>query len=460
MPVGPGHMKPVFVRGRRVALPDGTRPATIHIQDGRIARVGGYDDGATDSTGIDAASLVVLPGLVDTHVHINEPGRTEWEGFASATRAAAAGGVTTLVDMPLNSRPSTVSAEAFEAKRQAAEGQLHVDVGFWGGVVPGNAAAIRPLADRGVLGFKSFLAPSGVEEFPHVVEEDLRAALPVLETTGLPLLVHAELPSLLRDPIPAASPGSYRTWLETRPVESEVAAIDLMIRLARESGARIHVVHLSTAAPLAAIQRARESGVAISCETCPHYLTFDAERIAEGDTRFKCAPPIRGSSDRESLWRALAAGQIDLVATDHSPAPPALKLLEEGDFLRAWGGIASLQLGLAAVWTGASARRLPFDLLARWMAGAPAALAGLAGSKGSIAEGRDADLVLWDPDVDQIVDPAALYHRHPITPYAGMRLRGQVRTTILRGQIVYEDGAFVAPSGRVILGPTKNRSSM
>jgi allantoinase len=362
--------------------------------------------------------------------------------------------------MPLNSRPSTVSAEAFEAKRRAAEGQLHVDVGFWGGVVPGNAAAIRPLADRGVLGFKSFLAPSGVEEFPHVVEEDLRAALPVLETTGLPLLVHAELPSFLRDPIPAASPGSYRTWLETRPVESEVAAVYLMIRLARESGARIHVVHLSTAAPLAAIQHARESGVAISCETCPHYLTFDAERIAEGDTRFKCAPPIRGSSDRESLWRALAAGQIDLVATDHSPAPPALKLLEEGDFLRAWGGIASLQLGLAAVWTGASARRLPFDLLARWMAGAPAALAGLAGSKGSIAEGRDADLVLWDPDVDQIVDPAALYHRHPITPYAGMRLRGRVRTTILRGQIVYEDGAFVAPSGRVILGPTKNRSSM
>jgi len=453
-------MRPVFVRGRRVALPDGTGPATIHIQDGRITRVGGYDDGAGDSAGIDAQSLMVLPGLVDTHVHINEPGRTDWEGFASATRAAAAGGVTTLVDMPLNSRPSTVSVEAFEAKRRAAEGQLHVDVGFWGGVVPGNATAIRPLAERGVLGFKSFLAPSGVEEFPHVVEEDLRVALPVLETTGLPLLVHAELPLLLRDPIPAESPRRYRTWLETRPAESEVEAIDLMIRLARESGARIHVVHLSTAGPLAAIQRARESGVAISCETCPHYLTFDSEGIAEGDTRFKCAPPIRGSSDRESLWRALAAGQIDLIATDHSPAPPALKLLEEGDFLRAWGGIASLQLSLAAVWTGASARRLPFDLLPRWMAGAPATLAGLAGSKGSIAEGRDADLVLWDPDAEQVVDPAALYHRHPITPYAGMRLRGKVRTTILRGQIVYEDGAFAEPSGKVLLGPTKNRSSM
>jgi allantoinase len=396
---------------------------------------------------------VILPGLVDTHVHINEPGRTDWEGFSHATRAAAAGGVTTLVDMPLNSVPATVSVDAFDSKLRASEGQIHVDVGFWGGVVPGNTLALRPLVGRGVLGFKSFLSPSGVEEFPHVAEADLREALPVLAALGAPLLVHAELPALLRDADPAGDPRVYRTWLETRPVASEVAAIDLLIELARESGARIHVVHLSSPAPLAAIRIARASGVAISCETCPHYLTFDEDHIASGATPLKCAPPIRGSRDRDGLWRGLASGEIDLVATDHSPAPPALKHLDDGDFLRAWGGIASLQLGLAAVWTGASMRGLPIERLARWMAAAPASLAGLEPSKGAIAVGADADLVIWDPDAEQIVDPAALHHRHPVTPYAGMRLRGCVRTTILRGQVVFDEGVFAErPSGRVILG--------
>jgi allantoinase len=274
--------------------------------------------------------------------------------------------------MPLNSRPATVDVDAFETKLRAAEPQLHVDVGFWGGIVPGNAASIRSLADRGVLGFKSFLAPSGVEEFPHVTEEDLRVALPILATTGLPLLVHAELPAFLRAPDSSLSPRSYRTWLETRPVECEVAAVELLIRLAREWPARIHVVHLSTPAALDPIRRARQDGVAISCETCPHYLTFEADGIPDGATAYKCAPPLRASADRESLWRALASGELDLVATDPSPAPPALKLLGEGDFIRAWGGIASLQLGLAAVWTGAFARGIPFDRLARWMSAAPA----------------------------------------------------------------------------------------
>jgi allantoinase len=447
-------MRPAFVRGERVLLPDGTRPATIHIQNGRIVRVGPYEDSRASTEGINAGSLLILPGLVDPHVHINEPGRTDWEGFSSATRAAAAGGVTTLVEMPLNSRPATVDVEALDAKLSATDRQLHVDVGFWGGIVPDNASAIRPLADRGVLGFKSFLAPSGVEEFPHVCEEDLRDALPILAPTGLPLLVHAELPALLRDADPAGDPRTHRTWLHTRPVESEVAAVDLMIGLARESGARVHIVHLSSAASLVAIRRARESGVAISCETCPHYLTFDDSRIPDGETTFKCAPPIRDAAERENLWRALAAGAIDLVATDHSPAPPALKHLDDGDFLRAWGGIASLQLGLSVVWTGASARNLPVDLLPRWMAEEPAKLAGLQGSKGAIAAGLDADLVLWDPDAEQIVDPAALQHRHPITPYAGMRLRGRVRTTILRGQVVFDDGVFAGPPrGHVILRP-------
>jgi allantoinase len=452
-------MTSAFVRGERVVLPDGTRPATIHIEDGVIVRIAAYNDQPWGAKGIDAGALVVLPGLVDTHVHINEPGRTDWEGFCSATRAAAAGGVTTVVDMPLNSRPATVDVPAFEAKLRAADGQLHVDVGFWGGIVPGSAESIRPLADRGVLGFKSFLAPSGVEEFQHVTEGDLRLALPIVATTGLPLLVHAELPALLREPGSSKSPRNYRTWLETRPVESEAAAVDLLIRLGRESGARIHIVHLSSSAPLAAIRRARADGVAISCETCPHYLTFAAGRIADGATAYKCAPPIRELAERENLWRALASGDIDLVATDHSPAPPALKLFEEGDFLRAWGGIASLQLGLAAVWSEASRREIPYDLLARWMASGPAKLAGLEHSKGSIAPGRDADLVVWDPEADDVVDPSALLHRHPVTPYAGMRLRGRVRTTILRGRVVFGEGAVAdRPSGKMLIGRS-NRGS-
>ena len=318
-------MKPAavdFIRGERIVLPDGTQAATVHIQDGRIAAVRAYHDVPAGMAGLDAGELVILPGLVDPHVHINEPGRTEWEGFAHATRAAAAGGVTTLVDMPLNSIPATVSVAGFDAKHRASEGEIHVDVGFWGGVVPGNTPAIRPLAASGVLGFKSFLSPSGVDEFPHVAEADLRAALPVLAALDMPLLVHAELPALLQEADPAGDPRVYRTWLETRPVASEVAAIDLLIELARESGARIHVVHLSSPAPLAAIRAARASGVAISCETCPHYLTFDEDHIVEGATPFKCAPPIRSSDDREGLWRGLTSGAIDLVATDHSPAPP------------------------------------------------------------------------------------------------------------------------------------------
>jgi allantoinase len=442
-------MKPAFVRSTRVVLSDGTRPATVHLKEGRIAAVRGHEDLPSGTGGLDAGDLVVLPGLVDTHVHLNEPGRTEWEGFAHGTRAAAAGGVTTLVDMPLNSQPASVSVEALESKLRASEGQLHVDVGFWGGVVPGNTAAIAPLVDRGVLGFKSFLSPSGVEEFPHVTEPDLRAALPVVAALGVPLLVHAELPALLREPDSASDPQQHQTWLDTRPVASEQAAIDLLIGLARQSGARVHVVHLSSPAALPLIRAARASGVAISCETCPHYLTFDAGLIASGATAFKCAPPIRSAPHRDGLWQGLTSGDVDLIASDHSPAPASLK---RGDFLTAWGGIASLQLGLAAVWTGASRRGVPFEWLARWMAAAPATLAGLNRSKGTIAAGHDADLVVWDPDGEQIVDPSVLYHRHPLTPYAGMRLRGLVRTTILRGTVVFGDGVFAEPSGRMILG--------
>jgi allantoinase len=440
------------IRSRRVVLPDGVRPATIHVADGRIVGIGPHEDRA--AADIDAGDLVVLPGLVDTHVHINDPGRAEWEGIDSATRAAAAGGVTTLVDMPLNSIPPTTSPEGLRAKLQATAGRCHVDVGFWGGVVPGNAGVLEALAGNGVLGFKCFLTPSGVEEFPEVREADLREALSILARLKRPLLAHAELPALLCDPGPNADRRSYRTWLASRPAASEHAAIELLVRLASELGAHVHIVHLASADAVPILTAARAAGAAVTVETCPHYLTFAAENIPDAATAFKCAPPIREDTHRDRLWAALSAGRIDLVATDHSPAPPALKCLDDGDLLRAWGGIASLQLGLAAVWTGAAARGLPLESIVRWMSAAPARLAGLEATKGAIAVGRDADLVVWDPDAEMIVDPAALYHRHAATPYAGMRLRGVVHTTLLRGQVVFSGGSFAnPPAGRHILRP-------
>jgi allantoinase len=442
-------MGDVSVRSRRVVLPDGVRAASIVIRDGRIVSIGGYDD-PRSAADVDAGDLMVLPGLVDTHVHCNEPGRTDWEGFATATRAAAAGGVTTIVDMPLNSVPSTTTLHGLAAKRQAAEGQCHVDVGFWGGVVPGNAGELEGLARRGVLGFKCFLSPSGVDEFEHVAEADLRAALPILARLELPLLVHAELPAALRSIDAVASPRAYGTWLASRPPEAEQAAIDLLVRLAREYHARIHVVHLAAADAVRAIHAARSAGVPISAETCPHYLSFAAERIPDGATAFKCAPPIREGRHQDGLWQALADGDVDLVASDHSPSPPAMKRLEEGDFTTAWGGIASLQLGLSAVWTGAAARGIGIEAVVRWMCSAPAGLAGLTGRKGAIAPGCDADLVVFDPDAEWIVEPDRLEHRHPVTPYAGLRLRGRVRTTMLRGDVVFDEGRFSAPRGALV----------
>jgi allantoinase len=433
-------MTTLLVRGERVMLPEGERPATVRVRDGRIAGIGEHGERVAGVPVLDAGALVVLPGLVDTHVHINDPGRAEWEGFEHATQSAAAGGITTLVDMPLNSIPATTSVEGLRAKRRAAEGRCVVDVGFWGGVVPGNVDELAPLAAAGVLGFKCFLSPSGVDEFVCVTEPDLRAAMPVLTGLGLPLLVHAEWPPLLREPDAGADPRRYRTWLDTRPAASEQAAIDLLIALAREFRTRVHIVHLASADALPALAAARESGVAMTVETCPHYLTFCAEEVADGATALKCAPPIRERDHRERLWQALAAGAIDLVATDHSPAPAALKHVEDGDFLRAWGGIASLQVSLPVVWTGAAARQLPVRFIPRWMSEGPARLAGLDRSKGEIARGFDADFVFWDPDQPTVVDARALYHRHPVTPYDGARLRGNVVTTILRGQVVFDAG--------------------
>jgi allantoinase len=442
-------MRSWIIRSERVVLPGGMRPAAIRVDAGRITAIDPPSTANADL--IDAGSMVVMPGIVDTHVHINEPGRTDWEGFETATRAAAAGGVTTLVDMPLNSIPATTTVEALDAKRRAAAGRCHVDVGFWGGIVPGNAAQLEPLAGAGVRGFKCFLSPSGVDEFPNVSEADLRLAMPIAGSTGLPVLAHAEWPALLVDPDRDADPTRYTTWLRSRPPAAEHAAIELLIEIAEKASARLHIVHLASADALPALSRARATGLRVTVETCPHYLAFSAEVIADGDTALKCAPPIRERHHQDRLWRALQDGQIDLIATDHSPAPPGIKHLDDGDFLAAWGGIASLQVSLPAVWTEAAKRGIAFERLADWMSAAPARLAGLDHRKGAIAIGHDADLVVVDPDREMVVDASRLYHRHPVTPYDGARLKGLITLTMLRGAIVYQHGEVVGPPAGELL---------
>jgi allantoinase len=440
------------IRSRRVVTPEGERAATVRVREGRIESVVGWDDAAPDVV-LDAGTDVLLPGLVDSHVHVNEPGRTEWEGFHTATRAAAAGGITTIVDMPLNSIPVTTTAGALAVKRKAAFGQCHVDCLFWGGVVPGNMEELEPLIDAGAVGFKAFLVHSGIDDFPAASEADLRAALPILARRNVPLLVHAELDPAT--PAPGGDPRRYRTWLDSRPPSWENEAIALLVRLAREHDARIHVVHLSSAEAVPVLARARRQGLPISAETCPHYLTFDAETIEDGRTEYKCAPPIREHANRETLWAALQAEVIDLVVSDHSPCTPALKQQDRGDFVGAWGGIASVQLALPAVWTEARRRGVDLPTVARWMSAAPAHLASVGHRKGRIAPGWDADLVVFDPDATFLVEPAALHHRHALTPYAGRTLHGRVLKTFLRGALVYDRGAFAdSAHGQLIEGRT------
>ena len=444
----------MIIRSKRVVTPFGIRPQSIHIEGERISAVKAWDDTGAGEL-IDAGDVAILPGIVDTHVHINEPGRTDWEGFETATRAAAAGGVTSIVEMPLNSIPATTSADGFRQKLKAAGGKLTMDVGFWGGVVPGNTAELEPLWKAGVFGFKCFMVPSGVAEFEHVTERDLREAMPVLARLGAPLLVHAEVPGPIDEAADleacqAWEGREYSCYLASRPREAEHQAIAMVIRLARETGARVHIVHVASAdaAPLLAL--ARQEGVRISAETCPHYLHFAAEDIPDGACQYKCAPPIRERENNERLWSALKNGVLDLVASDHSPCPPAMKQLDAGDFSTAWGGIASLQLALAVTWTGAAARGGTLADVAGWMSAAPARLAGL-GAKGAIEAGRDADLVIFQPEAEFVVDPARLYHRHPVTPYAGARLRGVVEQTYLRGSLVFDQGRFTGGHGKVLL---------
>jgi allantoinase len=403
----------------------------VHTEGGRITAVTAFDDAPATAVTLDGDE-VLLPGLVDSHVHVNEPGRTEWEGFATATRAAAAGGITAIVDMPLNSVPPTTTVDALHVKRATAEGQVSVDVAFWGGAVPGNAEQFRPMLEAGVVGFKCFLLDSGVPEFPPLDDAGLRAALTELAAVDGLLIAHAEDADVIAA-APEPAGRSYAGFLASRPGTAEESAIARLVAAARDTGARVHVVHLADADALPLLRAARADGVRITVETCPHYLTFAAEEVPDGATAFKCCPPIREAAHREALWAALVEGDIDLVVSDHSPCAPELKRLDVGDFGSAWGGIASVQVALPVIWTGARARGIGLVQVVRWMSEAPARLAGLPG-KGAIAPGKDADLVAFAPDERRRV--GALHHRHPVTPYAGRELVGTVRRTWLRGRPV------------------------
>lgn len=440
------------IRSRRVLVGSEAepRPACLAVRDGKIAAISGYDSVPSGYPIVEGGDQVLMPGIFDTHAHINEPGRTDWEGFQTATRAAAAGGITTVVDMPLNSIPATTTLAAFRIKAETARGKCAIDYGFWGGVVPGNSAELEPMVETGALGFKCFLIDSGVAEFPMSTEADLRIAMPILARLGVPLLVHAELEC--GSPPAAADEREYSGYLASRPAKWEVEAIRMMIRLARETGCSVHIVHLSAADALAEIRAAKREGVPITVETCPHYLFFESEGIAAGATSFKCAPPIRERANREALWEGLVDGTIDFVVSDHSPCVPALKALETGSFEKAWGGIAGLQFSLPAVWTEMRRRGLGLRRLSDWMSARTAEFAGRASRAGRIAEGLDASLVLWDPEATFRVEAAMIRHRHGVTPYAGLELSGKISRTFVRGHPVYADGAFPgdSPSGEPI----------
>ncbi|WP_221359876.1 allantoinase AllB [Streptomyces beigongshangae] len=441
---GPAEL---VLRSTRVITPAGTRAASVAVGAGRITAVLPHDAGVPPGARLeDFGDDVLLPGLVDTHVHVNEPGRTEWEGFRTATRAAAAGGVTTLVDMPLNSLPPTTTVAHLRAKQDAARAGAHVDVGFWGGAVPGNVEDLGPLHDAGVLGFKAFLSPSGVDEFPELDQEQLARALARTAEFGGLLAVHAEDPHHLAE-VPPGSGRKYAGFLASRPREAENAAVANLLAQAARLDARVHVLHLSSGGALPLVAAARREGVRVTAETCPHYLTLTAEEVPDGATEFKCCPPIREAANRDLLWQALADGTIDCVVTDHSPSAADLKT---GDFATAWGGISGLQLGLPAVWTEARGRGHTLEDVVRWMSARTARLAGLDDRKGAIEAGRDADFAVLAPDETFTVDPAALQHRNPITAYAGRTLYGVVRSTWLRGERVLSGGGFAKPRGRLL----------
>ena len=437
-------MAQAFV-SERVVTPEGVYPAAVLEDAGKISAICTPAEIPSGYALHDFGRSAILPGLVDSHIHVNEPGRTEWEGFWTATRAAAAGGYTTLVDMPLNCLPETTTVPALEAKRTAAKGQCFVDWAAWGGVAGENAPNIEPLAAAGVKGFKCFLIYPGCEGFQMVTEAQLKAALPLVARTGLPLLVHAELDGPIQAAAPALASADWRryaTYLRSRPDEAELAAIRMLLRLCRDYRFHLHIVHLATALALQELRQARAEGLLVTVETCPHYLHFAAEEIPDGSTLHKCAPPIRSRDNREGLWDGLREGLIDLVATDHSPCPPGLKRLEEGRFDTAWGGIAGIAVALPVMWTGLQARGFELIDIARLMAEKPAQLAQLEHRKGRLAAGCDCDLVVFDPEATIDVAAEILHTRHRVSPYVGEKLRGSVAATYLRGAPVFKQGRF------------------
>ena len=446
-----GGRKSVW-RGSKVLVLDSLKPATVVVEDGKVVEV---LDGLVEVEGVehvvDVGDDIIMPGLVDSHVHINEPGRTDWEGFSTATRAAAAGGVTTVVDMPLNSLPPTTTAENLKVKVDAAKGQCWVDVAFWGGVIPGNSSSLKEMVGLGVPGFKCFLIHSGVDEFPAVNEEQAKEALEQLQHTGTTLLFHAECEvDGIND---SGDPAEYKTFLESRPPAMEISAIELVISLCRFSKVPCHIVHLSAAAALPLIIAARAEGLPLTVETCHHYLNLTAEEIPARATQFKCCPPIRDGGNQEALWQAVLDGHIDMLVSDHSPCTPDLKKPGIKDFMDSWGGISSLQFGLSLFWGQAAKRGLTLQDLNRLMCKAPARLAGLSHRKGQILPGFDADFVVWAPEQSSVVTVENIQHKNKITPYLGRTLQGVVLKTVLAGRVIYtrEDGFVGEPSGALLV---------
>ncbi len=438
---------------KKTILPEGIREVTILITEGKIVEIiEGKAPAGSAKKLVSAGESVLMPGLIDSHVHINEPGRTEWEGFESATKAAAAGGVTTLVDMPLNSTPVTTSAANFKKKLKAAEGNIYVNCGFWGGIVPDNSKDLDALIKAGVLGFKAFLANSGIDDFPNVSIAHLESVAKKISEEGLPLLVHAEIEEKNKGQEEHnLEPYSYQAFLRSRPHEWEDKAISTLIKVAEKYKLKTHIVHLSSSNSLASLKEAREKGIPISVETCPHYLFFNAETIQDADTRFKCTPPIREKENNDKLWDALIDGTIDFVVTDHSPAPPELKSMTDGNLKEAWGGISTLQFALPIMWTMAQDKNVPIEQVASWMTSKVADFLNLPG-KGRIQVGADADLVMWNPTKKMKVSPSLMRFRHPISPYEGIMLSGLVEKTYVGGALVYDKGSFVSsPAGKIIL---------
>ncbi|MFD9634175.1 allantoinase AllB [Streptomyces violascens] len=436
----------LVLRSTRVITPEGTRPAAVAVADGKIADVLPYEAEVPVGARLeDFGDDVLLPGIVDTHVHVNDPGRTEWEGFWTATRAAAAGGITTLVDMPLNSLPPTTTVENLRVKQEVAASKAHIDTGFWGGALPDNVKDLKPLHEAGVFGFKAFLSPSGVEEFPELDQKQLERSLAEIAGFDGLMIIHAEDPHEL-DAAPHLTGPKYADYLATRPRVSENTAIEGLIKAAKRVGARVHVLHLSSSDALPLIAAAKREGVKLTVETCPHYLTLTAEEVPDGASEFKCCPPIREDANRDLLWDALADGTIDCIVTDHSPSTADLKT---ADFATAWGGISGLQLSLPAIWTEARKRGYTLEDVVRWMSTATANLVGLT-QKGAIEAGRDADFAVLAPDETFTVDPAELQHRNRVTAYAGKTLHGVVKSTWLRGERIQHDGVIAEPTGRLL----------